>query len=199
MTDTKQIATITDVGQHFLTAASQAGGQDPLLKFSKGDYYVGDNKVPIGREYTALMCDVAYGWVRFIDKKVVDQRLGRIAEGFIAQSRESLGDTDSSKWEVDSQGKPRDSWTLQWYLPLIDEETADAVVFVTGSSGGRRTIGNLLRTYGRNTHKGNPIVALGVREYRHQEYGRIESPEIKIVGWEKTPTVADEMSDSIPF
>ena len=47
--------------------------------------------------------------------------------------------------------------------------------------------------------RGNPTVALGVRSYKHEQYGRIEEPELKITGWEKQPTIADEMSDSIPF
>jgi hypothetical protein len=198
-TENKQLATRDTVANRFLAAADQAGGHDPMLKFSKGQYYVGDDEVPAGREYTALMADVAVGWSKFVDKKVVDQKIGRIAAGFAAESREALGDTDQTQWESDSQGKPRDPWALQWYVPLIDAATDEGVVFVTGSAGGRRAVGNLLRTYGRNLHKGNPTVELGVRSYKHKEYGRIEEPELKITGWEKHPTLATEMSDAIPY
>jgi hypothetical protein len=199
MSDSKEIATIADVGRHFLTAANKAGARDAFLKFNKGKYFCEDEEVPIGTEYTASMGDVAYGWTKFVGGEAVEQNIGRIAEGFVAQSRESLGDTDEAQWEKDSQGKPKDPYALQWYVPLMDEATGEGVVFVSGSKGGQRTIGNLLRTYGRNMHKGNPVIALAVRSYKHPEYGRIESPELKIAGWEKQPSVADEMSDAIPF
>jgi hypothetical protein len=198
-TENKQLATLDTVANHFLAAADQAGGNDPMLKFSKGKFFINDNEVQAGRGYVALMGDVAYGWTKFVDKKVVDQRIGRIAQGFVAEPREALGDTDQTQWEVDTQGKPRDPYALQWYVPMLDTESSEGVVFVTGSAGGRRAVGNLLRTYGRNPHKGNPTVLLGVRSYKHKEYGRIEEPEIKVVGWEKQPTLAAEMSDAIPF
>jgi hypothetical protein len=196
----KEITTIDTTANHFLNAANQAGGSDPLLKFSKGRYYVGDEEVPIdGQEYVAQMDGAAYGWVKFVDNKKIEERLGRIAAGFVAENREALGDLDKTQWPVDSRNEPRDPWALQWYLGLTNIETGEGFVFTTGSAGGRRAVGNLLRTYGRNSHKGNPIATLGVRSYKHKEYGRIEEPEIKVVGWEKQPTLAAEMSDAIPF
>jgi hypothetical protein len=198
----KEIATIDTAANHFLTAANQAGGSDPLLKCTKGKYYSGgnDDEVPMnGREFVVVMSDVSYGWVKFVDKKVVDQKIGRISEGFVAENRDALGDTDKSQWEIDSRNEARDPWALQWYVPIADFDSGEGFVFVGGSGGARRAVGNLLRTYGRNSHKGNPIVNLGVRSYKHKEYGRIEEPEIKIVGWEKQPPLAAKMNDTIPF
>jgi hypothetical protein len=196
----KELAIVDPAANHFLAAADQAGGTDPLLKFTKGHFYTGDDEVRVDdREYIALMGDVSYGWVKVVDKKVVDQKIGRIAEGFVAENRDALGDTDKSHWEIGSRNEPQDPWALQWYVPLADTGTGEGVVFVTGSAGGRRAVGNLLRTYGRNSRKGNPIVTLGTRGYKHKEFGRVEEPEIKIIGWDKQPTIAAEMNDSIPF
>jgi hypothetical protein len=33
-----------------------------------------------------------------------------------------------------------------------------------------------------------PIIALKVRSYKHHEYGKIETPDMPIVGWHGTPT-----------
>jgi hypothetical protein len=189
------------VAARFLAAAEEAGGSGfgPLLKFVKGHYYVGDIEVPPGHEYVAQMPCVACGWVKFADRKVVDQKIGKIADGFRLPERATLGDLDQSKWEVDSKG-PRDPWARQWYLPLLDAESGEFVVFVTGSSGGQRAIGNLCRTYGSNPHRGLPIVRIGVRAYKHKEHGRIEEPEVKIVAWEKAqPSLGVELNDRIPF
>jgi hypothetical protein len=134
-TENQQLANVDTAANRFLTAADQAGGSDPLLKFTKGHYYVGDDEVPTNDcKYVALMSGVSYGWVKFVDKKVVDQRIGRISEGFVAESRETLGDTDQTQWELDSHNEPRDPWVLQWYLPLVNTETGEGVVFVTGST-----------------------------------------------------------------
>src|SRR5215470_834124 len=96
-TESKELATINDAAQHFLAAANQAGGQDPLLKFSKGKYYVGDEEVAIGREYTGCMEGASVGWTKFVGGKVAEQKIGRISEGFVAENREALGDTDQSE------------------------------------------------------------------------------------------------------
>jgi hypothetical protein len=201
MSKMKELAIVDPAANHYAAAANQAGGSDPLLKFNKGHYYVGDEEVLMdGREHVAQMADVAYGWTKFVDKKpAADPRIGRISEGFVAEPREALGDTDKSQWERDSRNEPRDPWGLQWYVPLVNTETGEGVVFVTGSGGGRRAVGNLLRNYSRISPRGNPIVTLGVRSYKHKEYGRIEEPEIKVVGWEKQPSLAAEMNDAIVF
>jgi hypothetical protein len=195
-----QLATLDTVSNRFLAAADQAGGGDfgPLMKFSKGRYYIGDVEVPTGTEYVAQMEGVSHGWIKFVDAKVVEQKVGRIADGFIAPKREELGDTDESLWERDNRGEPRNPWSFQYYVPLIHNETGELVVFVTGSRGGKKTVGSLLRIVGHNTKRGNPTVRLEVSSYKHKTFGRIEEPDIKVVGWESAaPAIA--MSDSIPF
>ena len=50
------------------------------------------------------------------------------------------------------------------------------------------------------------MIQLGVRSYKHKQYGGIENPDFPIVGWpdavagKEPPTlVAAELHDSIPF
>ncbi len=98
----------------------------------------------------------------------------------------------------------------QWFLPLIAVGTGDFLTFVAGSKGGIAAIGNLCRIYGHKRRDSLlPIVALKVRSYKHKQYGRIETPDLPIVGWEDAgapsmampvqATIADDIDDTIPF
>ena len=87
------------------------------------------------------------------------------ADGFKPPPREELGDTDPKKWtDKDVDGKKRDPWSEQWFLPLFGVESADVVTFVTGSRGGIGAIADLCRIYGNKKRDGLlPIIALKVR------------------------------------
>src|SRR5262245_32785739 len=109
----------TAVLAHFAAVAATAQ-ELRLLKFVKGKYYTGDDEVPLGRQYIAHMNQLNHGWVKFVEGKVTEQRVGLVAEGFKSPEREELDDTDELKWEKDASGKPRDPWTCQYYLALED-------------------------------------------------------------------------------
>jgi hypothetical protein len=97
-------------------------------------------------------------------------------------------------------------------LPLISVETGEVYTFVTGSKGGIAAVKNLCRVYG-NKHRDNllPIVALRTRSYKHKQYGRIETPDLMIVGWDgitstaipvqsaPTGNAADDLNDAVPY
>jgi hypothetical protein len=198
----------------WLQAAAEAGGSDlgRLLKFVKGRWCVGDDEVSQGSEFIAHLDQLARGWVRFEDGAVTDLKLVKIADGVKLPEREALPDLDQKKWEQDDNGEPRDPWTLQWYLPLIGVETGDFVTYVTNSAGGNGAIASLCRVYGNRQRDGLlPIIALKARSYKHRQYGRVEVPDLPIVGWhgrattktvatvQPKQTAAAEMNDEIPF
>ena len=82
-------------------------------------------------------------------------------------------------------------------------------------------IADLCRIYGNKKRDGLlPIIALKVRSYKHKQYGRIETPDFTIVGWddgdaketaappaqpvqpklpEKASADNSDMDDKIPF
>jgi hypothetical protein len=194
----------------WLQAAADAGGGGRILKFVKGEYEVGGVEVPIGTEFVAHVDQIVRGWTRFQDGKVAGQHIGKIKDGFRVPAREELGDMDQDKWERDADGEPRNPWVLQWYLPLIAED-GELLTFVTGSKGGIGAIGTLCRVYGRKARDGLlPIVKLQVRSYRHERYGKIETPDFVIVGWdglepasapmlEQRGASGDALNDEIPF
>jgi hypothetical protein len=187
-------------------AAEVSSGFGRLLKFSKGKYFVGDDEIAIAREMIAHPASLARGWVKFADGKLVEQRIGKIADGFVEPSREDLGDTDQGKWTKDATGKGVDPWSRQWYLPIEDAESGELYVFVTSSQGGRSAIGALCNVAGRNMYKGQPVIKLGIESYKHRTFGRIDKPAFPVVSWTgassngfRKPTIAEDLNDAIPF
>jgi len=192
--------------QLMLQAAAETNSFGKLLKFTKGKYFTGDDEVAAGREMIAHVTQWARGWVKFVDSKPVEQRIGKVIEGFTMPAREDLGDNDEKKWEKDASGERRDPWARQFYLPMEDPETGEVLVFVTGSDGGCRAINTLCTRAARQLVKGPPIIKLGVSSYKHKTYGRIETPDFPIVSWAglggSSPipnTTAVELDDEIPF
>jgi hypothetical protein len=104
---------------HLAAVAAQAQ-EMRLLKFSKGNWLIGDDELSADRLFIAHVHQLAHGWVKFIDGKVADQRVGIVANGFVVTDRSELGDTDRGQWEREPSGAPRDPWSKQYYLPLED-------------------------------------------------------------------------------
>jgi hypothetical protein len=183
-----ELANLHTLSDTFLQAAAetQSGALGTLLKFSKGKYFIGDDEVT-GEERIAHVEAAMRGYVKFWDGKVAAQRVGRIADGFQMPSRDDLGDLDEEEWQRDSTGKVKDPWALQYYVPMEDPDSGDIAIFVTGSKGGISAVGKLFEMFARNARNGRnglPVVKLGVRSYRHPEFGRIETPDFFVASWD---------------
>jgi hypothetical protein len=141
--------------------------------------------------------------VKFVDNIPTVKHIGRAIDGFKVPERDELDDANESKWEKGPDGKPRDPWTRQSYLPLEDLESGDIAVFVSGSSGGRSAIGTLCGLAAKNHCRGHPHIKLGVRSYKHKLYGRIETPDFPVVGWagdgEPVKSTEEVFNDTVPF
>jgi hypothetical protein len=191
----------------WLEAAAEAGSEfGKILKFAKGEWQIGEDTVPEGTEYIAYIDETARARVKFEDHTVVDRQIVKVRDGK-PPAREALGDNDPSQWEVDeTTGKPRDPWVMQWLLPLspVDAE-GDLTVFATSSKGGIGAIGTLCQVYGRSLRNGLlPIVALKTRTYKHKAYGKIQTPDLPIVGWHGTAATpatpaAAPIDDEVPY
>jgi len=160
-----------------------------LLKFSKGDWLAGQDErsVPEGTQIVVNMETVKTGWVRWQDAKPTDEEMVSIASGMSPPRRSDLGDNDQDLWETDKDGKPQDPWqnTSQFIAKSTDGE--DEYTFSTSSAGGRNAIKALCATYGKvglRQYPGkHPVVELVSSSYKHKEYGKIFTPEFKVVGW----------------
>jgi hypothetical protein len=201
-----------------------------LLRFIKGDYFAGEGSepVPIGTKFTVAADELLAGWIKWADGKPAEHIMVRVADGKLPSKRSDLGDQDRSAWETDDHNEPRDPWQFTNYLPMMDENGV-LYTFTTSSAGGRATMSDLARRYGRHRrHHPDvyPIISLSVGSYPHKkkEYGRIKYPEFTPAGYEPKakflaaleaagslvaelsddgsalpPPQPDELSDEVPF
>jgi hypothetical protein len=180
-------------------------------KFKKGKYYIDDNEVPLGHQYIAHATQWVKCWIKFVDGKVADRRMGKVADGYIPPERDGLDDNEPTKWELGLDGKPRDPWSFQYLVPMEDAETGELCVFTTSSFGGRRAVADLAKAYGIRAKKGLrglPIVGLHFTDMPTKAYGPVPRPDFRVEGWEfddggnddmKVVTATNDLNDSIPF
>jgi hypothetical protein len=152
----------------------EGNGIGKLLKFDikTRKYFIGDNEVPLGREYIAHCDQFARGWTKFVNKEKVDQKVVKVSEGK-PPTRKELDDLDL----VDTEN---DSWVYHRYLPLEDIETGEIVIFVSKSRGGRIALTELLKTYAHTWERGLPTVKLATDTFPSPAYGPIPRPNFVI-------------------
>jgi hypothetical protein len=201
----------TDLFRTYADACAPRTIVGKLLKFSKGDFVLGDAGETIAEdvEFTALMDELVVGWVRWEDNKIAEQRMGRVIDGFVPQPRRELGDVDAAAWETDAAGKARDPWQFQNYLPL-QRSDGELFTFVAGSRGALNTVAELCRIHARHAKQNPdhyPIIRLRSDEYQHRvkEFGRIKFPVLGVVGWapktdlpEQAKPTDDPLEDYMP-
>jgi hypothetical protein len=167
-----------------------------LVKFSKGEYLVGENeiKVALGSKFVAMVPSLMSGWLKWSDGHVVDNAMGLVDEGFVTPKREDLGDMVKEQWEQDGNGRPKDPWAKANYLILISPEDKQVFTFACGSKGGFSAIGELARAFSQHRRmypSQMPVIELGASSYRHPEFGKVAIPVLKIVEWtESEPFMA---------
>ncbi len=204
-------AITTPGGNYFQSYGDQVSQRSivgKLLKFSKGDYLVGESndEVEEGTQYVANMDELMVGWIRWADNKPTDQIMGRVSEGYQPPKRNTLGDDDKTRWEVDEQGRERDPWQFSNYLILKTpgETGEDALfTFTTSSRGGLNAIGELCKAYGKAMRQRPdelPIISLGVGSYQHSNkaFGRIKFPIFEVVGWAPRAEFAEALAEAAP-
>ena len=192
----------TDVGAAKTNYFTQYGEQvsqrnivGRLLKFSKGDYLVGEHNVemPRGVELIANMDELMIGWIKWNDNKPVEQIMGRLADGYQPMKRKELDDQDESQWERDEvTNEPRDPWQYSNYLIMKTSGESDPeeglFTFATSSKGGIGAVGELCKSFGKLMPQRPdefPVVKLDVGSYAHsnKQFGRIKFPVFEIVAW----------------
>lgn len=182
--------------EQFGDAVSQRAVTGRLLKYSKGDYLAGQDNddVPIGTRLVVAMETLETGWIKWVDNKPEQMRIGLVGEGFAPPKRGELGDTDEDLWEIDEQsGRRRDPWNLttQVVMQPLDWDGSnndDLYTFVTQSRGGLNAVGSLSKAYGakiRQQPDVYPVIELGSDHYDHpdKQFGRIKIPVFTVVNW----------------
>ena len=165
---------------------------ETMLKFNKGDFFIGEEKVPLGSEYLAHCVGWTKCWTKFVDKKVADKKLYRVARGERPAERNDLD-------EVDKADTDQDPWSLQYYLPLENTESGEVFIFTTSSIGGRRAVSELCNAYAKrklNGRDGQPIVRLATAEMNTKNYGKVPRPAFQIVGWDDSTSATHKISEA---
>jgi hypothetical protein len=183
-----------------IISAVQEDEFEKILKFNKGDFLIGkDELIPLGSEFLAHAAAWTKTWIKFVDGKVADRKLYRVARGEVPPEREELGDLDQSIWPAGLDGKPSDPWVYQYLLPLENMESGEVLIFVTPSIGGQRAVREVCDKFAKRTKKGEygqPIIKLGTAEMPSKKYGKVPRPAFEIVGWDNAETNSHEISDA---
>jgi len=173
-----------------------------LLKFSKGDYLLGEGAEPVeqGTVVVAAIDQLLIGSIRWENAKPAEHRMVRVASGQHPPLRHELGYLDRANWETDNDGKPREPWQYSAYLPLLSA-TGDLWTFSTSSQGGHGAIGKLSRAYAQYRRRAPddlPRISLRSDSYLHQDRsrGRIKTPLFELVGWEAKDRVAKALAEA---
>ena len=139
--------------ENILGAAQEDAGFEKLLKFRKGDFFIGEELVPLGTKYIAHAIGWTKCWIKFVEDEVAERKTYRVALGEQPPEREDLDDLEKDNWPEGIDGKPADPWSLQYLLPLEKISDGEVVIFTTSSFGGRRAVADLCTAYAKRTNK----------------------------------------------
>jgi hypothetical protein len=193
-------------------AASEDAGFEKLLKFKKGVYLCDNEVVEIGTQFVAHCVGWTKCWIKFLDGKVVDRKMYRVAEGVRPPDREQLDSVEMIGSKDPKSGLSNDPWVYQYLLPL-ENNAGDLVIFVTSSMGGKRAVADLCKSYSRRAQRTRnseqPVIKLASGIMPSRLFGDVPRPVFEIIGWDsnkegvrevKPPeTLKQEMDDEIPF
>jgi hypothetical protein len=205
--------------EQYLDEIAPASIVGRLIKFSKdGKFVTPDDEAEVSEEtdFTALVDQTLIGWIKFNGEgEAPDQVAGLLYDGFILPPRDTLGDTDQTKWELGLSGAPADPWQHRICIVLQNVKTSELFTYTTSSITGRRACGNLLRHYDRmqKTHPHcYPIVRLKAGGFNHRDprVGWVPTPVIAAIGRKPrddaaapdkppSPPSSAGMNDQIPF
>lgn len=207
-------ANSTTEAENIRDAAKEDAGFEKILKFVAPHYLINKEIVPLGTEYLAHATAWTKSWLKFVDGKVADRKLYRVARGEKPPEREELD-------EPDKIGADDDPWVLQYLVPFESMSNGEIVIFATKSIGGRRAVSDLCNSYAKRTlkgHNGQPVIQLATAEMPSKKYGKVPRPFFEIVGWDDaasdvaTPerlaaaipvqpgkAAANDLDDQIPF
>jgi hypothetical protein len=171
-------------------------------------------EVPGGTEFIALLHETQKGFIKFNGPGVPPSvRMVRIDQNIDPPSRESLGDTDESKWSIGLNGELADPWIEQYAVPLMrDDPGGELFVYVSRGVVAMLAFEGLLgrwRHHPRRQEGLDPVVKIDNGTYWSKRFNANRpKPILKIVRWvrkdgtspaePKPVSLAAEMNDAIP-
>lgn len=171
-------------------ASALSGDQKPLLRFVKGDWYLGQDKdeIPLGAKFALNMPAVEWGWIFWHDEKPEERRMVTVASGQPIAARSNLGHEDKELWRRDNEGNPQDPWQKTIEIPARELASEKREVVIAGSSKGwEGCCKALFKAFGEGMRANPgrvPVVELAVGKYDHKKYGITKVPVLNIVAWQ---------------
>jgi hypothetical protein len=164
--------------------------------------------------FVFLSDQVWAGWIKFHrDGNTPPTRVqGMLTDGFRLPPRNSLGETDESKWEVGLSGQPEDPWKHQIVGLLQKTDSDELYSFLATNPTSRGAVTDLISHCQRRKRSGKndyPIVKLGTSSFERREPPKVKvwKPHFTVVGHQPKEGIVDpanaslsaDMSDRIPF
>lgn len=174
-------------GDPYASYGAKVGAQGTFLTFKAGEFLYGQEgkSLPLGTRLAANMQGLRIGWRRWWDDKITDDLTELLNDRPVIKQRNELGDTDSTLWKKDKEGRPFDPWQLTNVLEFVDTD-GERYIYATGSRGGIGAVGKLCSVYGKAYRQRPgmvPIVELGNEFYMHASYGKTYVPVFNLVDW----------------
>jgi hypothetical protein len=204
---------VTEYDNPWSEIAAERGNQT-LLKYVKGVWFIADEQVPLGTKYVAFIDELARGFIKFNEGEAPEVRLNKVKFGKDKlPKRHDLGDVDQDEWEI-VDGKPKNPWQPIMQLPLSPiDRIGELVMFsAIGEGGASSAVADLCGIFSRSPRNGYlPIIELGTRSYKHKKYGTVHVPVLKLASWHQVAPVIEsdpaqseadygaDMDDNIPF
>lgn len=188
-------------GNPFLDAAedmgASSGGQ--YLKFDGNtgifSYGKDQEELPKGTRVAVNPNEFKNGWICWKDGEVQEEIMVRVVDGKPPVKGELR---DHGPYEDD-----KDGWREQASTQFRDIETGEEYLFKTSSKGGRISVGNLVRDYGKSftMHPGELAIvelqntAFDAKDPKNgKKLGRKYAPVFKIVDWQSEQALIDKFA-----
>ena len=152
-----------------------------------GAWTRGAKKNPIGSTVMFLsnMREIAIGWVKVVDSRIVDRQIGWVKDGYERPPREELDDRDDRRWPFNNRDEQEDPWKMTSYLPMRCLEDGEPVVFGPFAPTQLAAIKNLVQVFQRVNRGGkDPVFLLQSESFKNRSGGTTYKPVFKIVRWE---------------
>src|SRR5262249_14424022 len=169
VTNGNYVARYGGAADPFAAFANEGGPgiQGQLLLCRQGEWTIGaDNAhVPEGTRFLMLVPTVMRGYLKWEDGRVVDGRMGLVAENYLMPHVCSLPDRDESTWQKDPSGKLRDPWTPCFRALLVELSPPHGdVTFSSSAWGAEKALKEICGLYSANGQTGTyPVVELATK------------------------------------
>jgi hypothetical protein len=190
--------------ENIATAAEEDAGFEKILKFVKGEYFIGEEEIPLGTDYVAHPEAWTKSWTKYVDGAVIERKMYRVAKGERPPDREDLDDLEL-KDTKNEDGLSADPWVFRNLLPLEIRSSGEFIVFSSPSVGGERGVAELCKIYARRVQKfgsGQPIIKLATVPMPTRYKTKVPRPKFDIVGWDQEEPGGNVVNlaprDSIP-